>query len=65
MTSNTRVPKAEITGIYGSLLKKMSRKMLGEVPDGAAVMWHYPTVLKDMMGFGRKTEKWDLSLIHI
>ena len=59
MTSNTRVPKAEITGIYGSLLKKMSRKMLGEVPDGAAVMWHYPAVLKDMMGFGRKAEKWD------
>ena len=30
MTSNTRAPKAEITGIYGSLLKKMSRKMLGD-----------------------------------
>ena len=59
MTSNTRVPKAEITGIYGSLVKKMSRKMLGEVPDGVAVMWHNPTVLKDMMGLGRKVEKWD------
>ena len=59
MTGNTRVPKAEITGIYGNLLKKMARKMLGEVPDGAAVMWHYPAVLKDMMGFGRKVEKWD------
>ena len=22
-------------------------------------MWHYPAVLKDTMGFGRKTEKWD------
>ena len=22
-------------------------------------MWHYPAVLKDMMGFGRKVEKWD------
>ena len=33
--------------------------MLGKVPDGAAVMWHYPAVLKDMMGFGRKTEKWN------
>ena len=59
MTSYIRIPKAEITGIYGSLLKKMSRKMLGEVPDGAAVMWHYPAVLKDMMGFVRKTEKWN------
>jgi alkylhydroperoxidase family enzyme len=59
MTSKTRVPKAEITGIYGGLLKIMARRMLGEVPEGAEVMWHYPAVLKDMMGFGRKVEKWD------
>jgi AhpD family alkylhydroperoxidase len=59
MISNTRVPKAKITGIYGGLLKMMARKMLGAVPEGAEVMWHYPAVLKDMMGFGRKVEKWD------
>lgn len=59
MASATRIPKAEITGIYGGLLKMMSRKMLGAVPEGAAVMWHYPAVLKDMMGFGRKVEQWD------
>ena len=34
MTSTTRIPKAEITGLYGYLLKRFSRKMLGEVPDG-------------------------------
>jgi alkylhydroperoxidase family enzyme len=61
MASNTtRVPKARITGIYGGLLKMMARKMLGAVPEGAEVMWHHPAVLKDMMGFGRKVEKWDL-----
>ena len=59
MTSNTRVPKAEITGIYGYLLKKMSRKMLGHVPESVGVMWHHPAVLKDMMGFGGKADKWD------
>lgn len=59
MAGSTRVPKAEITGIYGGLLKRMSRKMLGKVPDGAAVMWHSPAVLKDTMAFGRKAEKWD------
>src|SRR6266542_256456 len=59
MTSNTRVPKTEITGIYGGLLKMMMRKMLGTVPEGAEVMWHYPAVFKDLMGFGRKAEKWD------
>jgi len=59
MTSTTRIPRAELTGIYGFLIKKMSRNMLGEVPDGAAVMWHYPAVLKAMMGFGQKTAKWN------
>jgi alkylhydroperoxidase family enzyme len=59
MASHTRVPKAKITGIYGGLLKMMARRMLGAVPEGAEVMWHYPAVLKDMMGFGRKVEKWD------
>ena len=32
------VPKAELTGIYGGLVKRMSRKMLGEVPEAAEVM---------------------------
>jgi len=59
MASNTRVPETEITGIYGYLLKKMTRKMFGRVPASAGVMWHYPAVFKDMMGFGRKVDKWD------
>lgn len=59
MASTTRIPKAKITGIYGGLLKTAMRKMLGEVPESAEMMWQNPTVFKDMMGFGRKTEKWD------
>lgn len=59
MTSTTRVPRTEITGIYGGLLKVAMRKMLGGVPEGAEVMWHYPAVFTDMMKFGRKSEKWD------
>jgi len=59
MSSTTRIPKAEITGPYGYLLKRFSRKMLGEVPDGAAVMWHNRAVLTSSMGFGRKVQKWD------
>jgi AhpD family alkylhydroperoxidase len=58
MTS-TRVPKAEITGLYGTVLKKMSKKMLGEVPDALGVMWHNRAVLSAAMGFGRKAQKWD------
>ena len=59
MASSTRVPPTEITGIYGALLKTMSRRILGQVPEGAGVMWHYPAVFKDMMKFGRRTESWN------
>jgi alkylhydroperoxidase family enzyme len=41
------------------MVKRFSRKMLGDVPDGVGVMWHNRPVLTAMMGFGRKAEKWD------
>ena len=59
MANNARVPGAAITGIYGGLLKLAMRRMVGEVPESAEVMWQNPRVFKDMMGFGRKVEKWD------
>ncbi len=59
MTSTTRIPATEITGIYGALTKTISRKMLGRVPDAFGVMWHYPALLKDTMKFGRRTESWN------
>ncbi len=58
MTSSTRVPATEITGIYGTLITTFSRRMFGQVPEGIGVMWHYPAVLKDMMKFGRKVDSW-------
>ena len=59
MSSTTRVPATEITGVYGTLLKTMSRRMVGQVPEAAGVMWHYPAVFKDLMGFGRKVDSWN------
>jgi len=59
MASTTRVPKAEITGIQGYLLKRFTRKMLGDVPEPAEVMWHNRRVLMDMTALGRKVQKWD------
>lgn len=59
MGGTARVPKAEMTGLFGMLVKRMSRKMLGQVPEAAEVMWNHPAVFRDMMGFGRKTEKWN------
>lgn len=54
-----RVPKAEITGPYGYVLTRFSRKMLGEVPEPAEVMWHNRPVLSTMMAAGRRAQRWD------
>jgi alkylhydroperoxidase family enzyme len=58
MTGNTRVPAAEITGVYGAVLKRFSRKMFGDVPEALGVMWHHRPVLTFSLGLGRKTARW-------
>jgi alkylhydroperoxidase family enzyme len=57
--STTRVPKAEVTGLYGALVKRLSKKMLGRVPEPLGVYWHNRPVLKASMGIGAKAKKWD------
>jgi alkylhydroperoxidase family enzyme len=59
MSSRTRIPKAELTGIYGSMVKRMSRKMFGDVPEPVEVVWHNRRVLNFSFGIGRKAQKWD------
>ena len=59
MSSTPRIPKAEITGLYGYAVKRFSRKLLGDVPEPVEVMWHNRAVLTTMMGLGRKSQKWD------
>ena len=58
MTSDTRIPPAEVTGAYGAIVKFAARKMTGKVPDSLGVLWHHQAVMKDAMGIGRKIEKW-------
>jgi alkylhydroperoxidase family enzyme len=55
----TRIPRAEITGIFGVIAKGVSRKRLGAVPESLGVMWHNQRVLKGFFGFFAKAEKWD------
>lgn len=57
--SNTRIPQAEITGLYGAVMKRFSRKLLGRVPEPLGVYWHNRSVLKATMGIGAKAAKWD------
>ena len=59
MSSNTRIPKAELTGIYGAMVKRMSRKMLGDVAEPVEVAWHNRKVLNFSFLLGRKSQKWD------
>lgn len=59
MTSNTRVPATEITGMYGAVVKKFSKKMLGGVPESLGVMWHNVPVFKASMSLGQKSRKWN------
>ena len=59
MSSTPRIPKAEITGLYGYVLKRFSRKLLGDVPEPAEVMWHNRRVLASFTRLGRKAQKWD------
>src|ERR671917_2850468 len=59
MTSTTRIPPAEITGIKGALMKRMATKMMGQVPTPLGVYWHNPKVLKASFAIGKKVQKWD------
>jgi len=47
MNQTIRIPKAELSGVQGGLLKMAIRKKIGRVPDNVAVMWHHPAVFKD------------------
>ncbi|HET9137781.1 carboxymuconolactone decarboxylase family protein [Actinophytocola sp.] len=59
MTGNARIPKAELNGVYGAVVKRMSRKMFGEVPEPVEVAWHNRKVLNFSFAVGRKSAKWD------
>ncbi|HXA31692.1 MAG TPA: carboxymuconolactone decarboxylase family protein [Acidimicrobiales bacterium] len=59
MSTSPRIPEAELTGLYGALVKRMSRKMFGAVPEAVGVTWHNRKVLNFSFGIGRKAQKWD------
>ena len=59
MASRTRIPKAELTGVYGAIVKRISRRMLGDVAEPVSVAWHNRKVLNLSLGLGRKVQRWD------
>ncbi len=58
MSSGTRVPRAEITGVYGAVLKRVGTKMFGVVPEPLEVMWHNRPVLRFSFSLGQKAARW-------
>ncbi|MCF6746406.1 carboxymuconolactone decarboxylase family protein [Blastococcus sp. KM273128] len=58
MTSSTRIPATEVTGVQGGLVKAVTRRIFGRVPESIGVMWHHPAVFRALMALGRKSESW-------
>lgn len=56
---STRIPATDITGVYGTLVKRFSTRQLGRVPESLGVMWHNRPVLKTMFGIANKAQKWN------
>ena len=59
MASTTRIPKAELTGVYGAIVKRMSRRMFGEVAEPVEVAWHNRKIVDFSFTIGRKSKTWD------
>jgi alkylhydroperoxidase family enzyme len=59
MSSRPRIPEAELTGLYGALVKRTSRKMFGVVPEPVGIAWQNRKVLNLSFSIGRKAQKWD------
>lgn len=57
--TTTRVPRKQLDGLFGTLIKIAMRKKVGSVPEGAEVLWNHPAAFKDSMRFGARVEKWD------
>jgi alkylhydroperoxidase family enzyme len=57
--STPRIAPAPITGLYGALAKRFSKKLLGRVPEPLGVYWHNRPVLKATMGINAKAKKWN------
>lgn len=58
MTSTARIQPAPISGVFGAIVKRFSRKLLGEVPEPVGVYFHNRPVLKAFLAVSGKAQKW-------
>ena len=60
MTSTARIQPAPIAGVFGAMVKRFSKKLLGEVPEPVGVYFHNRPVLKAFLAVSSKAQKWSL-----
>lgn len=56
--ASARIEPIAITGIFGAVVKTLSKRMLGKVPESMGVMWHHKPALKASMSIARRSRKW-------
>lgn len=56
--STPRIPKAELKGVKGTVVKRMSRKLMGAVPEPVEVGWHNQQIVGLTFLLSRKAQKW-------
>lgn len=59
MPSTFRVPKARLTGLYGRTLAGYARRVYGQIPDNAFVLWHHQPALRAVLGLERRVARFD------
>ena len=57
--SNLRVAPAEITGLYGAVVKRFATKMFGRVPEPLGIYWHNRLVLSTYVKVSAGANGWD------
>jgi AhpD family alkylhydroperoxidase len=65
MPSSFRIPQARLDGVYGAVMTRVAKRMWGEVPDNAYVLWHHLPVAKAVFGFEQKVAKWSALDPHL
>ena len=58
MTSTFRIPRKELTGLYGRAIAWYARRTFGQVPDSAYVLAHHPRAMRAMFGLEMKVGRW-------
>jgi alkylhydroperoxidase family enzyme len=58
MASTARIEPAPITGVFGVIVKRFSKRLLGEVPEPVGVYFHNRPVLRAFLAVSGKAQKW-------